>query len=101
MDALLQCQGGQPKPPPKRRRKRRARASVKILAHQARFFGSLSDEHWEFLGSDHVITASRHITAEFCGFVGQRPSSRLKWGTLHSELKLSMSTLSVATCDSF
>lgn len=47
------------------------------------------------------ITASRHITAEFCGFVGQRPSSRLKWGTLHSELKLSMSTLSVATCDSF
>lgn len=47
------------------------------------------------------ITSSRHITAEFCGFVGQRPSSRLKWGTLHSELKLSMSTLSVATCDSF
>ena len=40
------------------------------------------------------ITSSRHITAEFCGFVGQRPSSRLKWGTLHSELKLSMSTLS-------
>lgn len=34
-------------------------------------------------------------------FVGQRPSSRLKWGTLHSELKLSMSTLSVATRDSF
>lgn len=32
---LLGILGGQPKPPPKRRRKRRARASVKILAHQA------------------------------------------------------------------